>query len=1246
VNVEAVRDDGALLVSAGGRGGVIVSREGVWPTSVGAALARGEWTDPSPSDVIPAELRTHVREALERAEAFLPPLPTFLAPALETGSTADVTAALGEHTGAMIALVPSDADAERLAVDGGEDSDELHVTLVYLGEAAMIPEEARAKLIECVSHWAADWPTVVGDAFAVSMFNPPDLTAGGKEPCVVLGVSGQQIDTVREAIFQSANATLAGMGIQMHPQHLPWIAHITLVYTDDADLTYFTGLTGPVTFDRIRVAFGGDVYDIPLGDNTADESTDIEENYMSDEMVAALVETSWIEELHPRAPAGEPTGGQFEPADKQTTEKKSQREARKSSAKPDDEFAGPDLAYNPNRRTGSGYGQRGGDRRVKLLQTALNKLGLRDARGNKLDVDGKLGPLTTQAVKAAQRRLGLTPTGVVTPKLLKRLAETPGHLREGSARRAAERGQRKAADTETVTFGADGHPEVPNVLWDWRAALAERDVNAPGPGHDLRNYWVRGPGAAKIRWGADGSFARCVAQLGKYVKNPQGLCAEYHKAATGEWPAEKGVPSQADVEAWYTDTAREDITVTTVAAEADKKPYGNVKYADPGYQDDGVKRYPLDTEAHIRAAWSYINMPRNAAKYDTEDLDRVKARIKRAMEAIGADVSAEIETLVARGGDCPPGHHMMPSGECMSDSEMDTDVETDDYQLSDDTAPWNGVLTVEGVESGDGRMFAGQALSWDEPPLPLMWQKETSHGGGTDVSVRVGSIERIWREPDPSGRADVFIIRGEGQLDLGNPDGAEVHRRMGKKMLRGNSVDVDSVKQADVELSYPELPMQSEGGDALSAMFAQPELTTYRKGRIRATTLCEIPAFTEARLELTDAVTASADDCAECEQPDEIREALDALTAATSVITIPDTPPREWFREPSDVSPLGALTVTDEGRVYGYVAPAGVRHRSFQQKSVYVPLRNVDYSRFHGGETIVADGGRVSTGNITMNCGHATTAVKLSGAKAAEHYDNTCSVVATACVGENEHGVWIAGALLPDVDVAMVRRMMACRLSGDWRTHLDRHGWREFVAALLVPVPGFPMARVAPSVEITEGELVASSVPVRLATSAGEVSVATLRQERVAELAQRVGRDAESRLSAVRARVRAQRIAELTTRVEGFHGTHDQSTHGRRGGVARGGIAPSTSPTQVTRGGDWSPTPDADRTARTKPRGTVIAQATDDDGVTVRVVKGDGDQLELREWNAGTGKWVVSEDDTGYEDLFDDMDWFVPMPVA
>ncbi|HEV2258374.1 MAG TPA: DUF6582 domain-containing protein [Streptosporangiaceae bacterium] len=72
-----------------------------------------------------------------------------------------------------------------------------------------------------------------------------------------------------------------------------------------------------------------------------------------------------------------------------------------------------------------------------------------------------------------------------------------------------------------------------------------------------------------------------------------------------------------------------------------KLPYGNVTYADPGYQADKKKRYPLDTEAHIRNAWSRINQPGNAGKYQPAQLKRIKRKIKVAMTRIGAKVTDE-----------------------------------------------------------------------------------------------------------------------------------------------------------------------------------------------------------------------------------------------------------------------------------------------------------------------------------------------------------------------------------------------------------------------------------------------------------------------------------------------------------------------------------------------------------------------------------------------------------------------------
>ena len=74
--------------------------------------------------------------------------------------------------------------------------------------------------------------------------------------------------------------------------------------------------------------------------------------------------------------------------------------------------------------------------------------------------------------------------------------------------------------------------------------------------------------------------------------------------------------------------AEDDVEAALAAAlhkaKDPKKPYGDVAYADP---EDG--KYPIDTAAHIRAAWSYVNMPKNA-KMLGDKAEAVKDRIVAA----------------------------------------------------------------------------------------------------------------------------------------------------------------------------------------------------------------------------------------------------------------------------------------------------------------------------------------------------------------------------------------------------------------------------------------------------------------------------------------------------------------------------------------------------------------------------------------------------------------------------------------
>ncbi|HUO92568.1 MAG TPA: DUF6582 domain-containing protein [Rhizomicrobium sp.] len=57
------------------------------------------------------------------------------------------------------------------------------------------------------------------------------------------------------------------------------------------------------------------------------------------------------------------------------------------------------------------------------------------------------------------------------------------------------------------------------------------------------------------------------------------------------------------------------------------------EFADPGYQKDRKKRYPLDTEAHIRAAWGYIHHAKNQTPYTADQLQAIKQKIVAAWKA-------------------------------------------------------------------------------------------------------------------------------------------------------------------------------------------------------------------------------------------------------------------------------------------------------------------------------------------------------------------------------------------------------------------------------------------------------------------------------------------------------------------------------------------------------------------------------------------------------------------------------------
>lgn len=195
-----------------------------------------------------------------------------------------------------------------------------------------------------------------------------------------------------------------------------------------------------------------------------------------------------------------------------------------------------------------------------------------------------------------------------------------------------------------------------------------------------------------------------------------------------------------------------------------------------------------------------------------------------------------------------------------------------------------------------------------------------------------------------------------------------------------------------------------------------------------------------------------------------------ALTAAVAG-SIPASPPAAWF-DKSTVPPGAPLTFTDEGRVYGLLAPENVAHIGRPGKPTFAPKSKSGYKWFHTGEVRCDDGSRVSTGRITMLTGHENDPY-ADAQTAAAHYDNTGTAIADIVAWDSPEGVMCAGAARPGLTAEQIRMAMASPASGDWR---PINGGRELemVAALLVNTAGFPVAREALAASGEIASLVAS----------------------------------------------------------------------------------------------------------------------------------------------------------------------------
>lgn len=1021
-------------------------------------------------------------------------------------------AADGSHLkGAMIALIPTKEDATRLAIEGGEAAEELHLTLYFLGDdGTVFGEEIQRSLIQRV---AEVLPHYVSGPVAAKVFGSAHWNGNSDSPSWVWSV-GDDPDTPRTlgmlhgAICMALEESL-NEGID-HPdlpeQHTPWAPHICAAYSDELDLIIaLEERLGPVTFDRVRLAFAGDQTDIPLGETVTAAASLLRRN-PTDLEIASRVDFADMDRAWHRA-----VDSMVEAwAEIQTVQREQITAAVQDAVDADSLDQLNQLTVSTTSAANLLYG------RMQEFARSSGRAQQREAEEQGIEVpEWSLGDeaLTAASIRDRLRQIASATSQVLSTDMV------------------------QSAIGQTMRlFGSGTGEQIAAQVNDHLLGLSD---------------------------------ARVVEQVGAAMTSAQneGRMAVLAVAPPAEYVASEALDSNSCQPCRQIDGTQYTNLIDARAAY----PSGGFTGCLGGSRCRGTLVTVWPTENSVGASGVIMTADASTMQIDPEGgtmpyavvqdhaacaADTPWAVVKEAdgslMGCHGSEAEAEAQQAALYAEEGNPG------------------AADEDPEMAGETAPWRGPLVIEGKETGDGREFSPGALTWAEH-MVLRWNKEDSHGGNPHtVAVNVGRIDRAWREGDlimgegvlnlaiPDGRtvhqmirdgfirgisidadsisnADVEFVwpddvnngmEEEGDLFemlFAEPEKAIYH---GGRIRAATLVDIPAFVEAYVEL-LDDAGAVVAGGQRLSPDDFQalrteqfgvvsthntatsdaawngsvnekrlPSPLTVAQARdayawydSTAVTDGEMPksaakflhhdinadgsigpanlAACSATIGALHGARGNFPDIPESDRRGvynhvaaHLRDAdmepepfhlLPAMSAAAGDVW---QPPAAWFADPQLSLPTG-ITITDDGRIYGHAAQWGSCH--IGQEGVCVqPPHEDEHPYYRTGEVKCDDGSRVAVGQITVGTGHAP--LHLGASPAAEHYDNTGCAVADVAVGNDRHGIWVAGAVRPNADPLRVYELQASgQVSGDWRRI---GGQLRMVGLLAVNVPGFPVPKM------------------------------------------------------------------------------------------------------------------------------------------------------------------------------------------
>jgi intein/homing endonuclease len=140
----------------------------------------------------------------------------------------------------------------------------------------------------------------------------------------------------------------------------------------------------------------------------------------------------------------------------------------------------------------------------------------------------------------------------------------------------------------------------PGVKPEAALRQARGEPSAPHTRDGVRQRWIAEDGSEHVMKAA--ALARNIALAAEKAQKAMDAALKVGLQPAGSTRGGDASIGPQHAPSGYASDSPAVLNPRVTCGEGDK-PYGNVEYADDGMRSDGKRRYPIDTEEHIRAAW-------------------------------------------------------------------------------------------------------------------------------------------------------------------------------------------------------------------------------------------------------------------------------------------------------------------------------------------------------------------------------------------------------------------------------------------------------------------------------------------------------------------------------------------------------------------------------------------------------------------------------------------------------------------